>query len=341
MPWSSVHDYIFLGVDALLVGVLFDMYRRRDTIIKNILKAPAVSVGPQLNLLFDDNTQSTIPYAVVTGKVQDTTRGIIDSPSGLKGVLQVITVNEHSVRRHAFGHWGDSVRRITQTKNGVPFGLKGLTSSSQGVILEVESPFEAISENLLQPVSTNFNPTNATVASTLMGFFTGVASKGIESTEEFLPLDAFVTGIGQVTKEGAGQYKLSPPLEESSLPYMLTSLTSESLVKKLESRRNVIKFFAFVFLAVGILVGGRRLHKLWRYYETERMRERILKRRSEIETQGLSDAQICIICLSNPREVILLDCGHVCVCADCVDKLDGKCPVCRNTIVTARAAYIV
>jgi len=71
------------------------------------------------------------------------------------------------------------------------------------------------------------------------------------------------------------------------------------------------------------------------------MRERILKRRSEIETQGLSDAQICIVCLSNPREVIFDICGHVAVCSDCLDKLNGKCPVCRMEFGSARAAYIV
>ena len=25
----------------------------------------------------------------------------------------------------------------------------------------------------------------------------------------------------------------------------------------------------------------------------------------------------CVICLTNPRELVLLDCGHVCLCMDC------------------------
>ena len=29
----------------------------------------------------------------------------------------------------------------------------------------------------------------------------------------------------------------------------------------------------------------------------------------------------CVVCLGAEREVILLDCGHVCVCADCAGKI--------------------
>lgn len=96
-----------------------------------------------------------------------------------------------------------------------------------------------------------------------------------------------------------------------------------------------------MFLAIGMVVGSRRLFFFWKSYQLQRMREKILKRRSEIDSEGLSDAQICIICLSNPREVILLDCGHVCLCADCVSKVDGTCPVCRSHFTSTHAAYVV
>ena len=35
----------------------------------------------------------------------------------------------------------------------------------------------------------------------------------------------------------------------------------------------------------------------------------------------LSENTSCVICLTNPRELVLLDCGHVCLCMDCF----GKC----------------
>ena len=41
----------------------------------------------------------------------------------------------------------------------------------------------------------------------------------------------------------------------------------------------------------------------------------------------------CIVCAMNPRDVILLTCGHVCVCSNCAALLpSNRCPVCRAHI---------
>ena len=49
----------------------------------------------------------------------------------------------------------------------------------------------------------------------------------------------------------------------------------------------------------------------------------------------------CIICLTHPRECVLLDCGHVCVCVDCFENLPTprQCPVCRSPVVRTVALY--
>ena len=33
--------------------------------------------------------------------------------------------------------------------------------------------------------------------------------------------------------------------------------------------------------------------------------------------RNIPEGQSCVVCLGHQREVILMDCGHVCVCADC------------------------
>lgn len=54
----------------------------------------------------------------------------------------------------------------------------------------------------------------------------------------------------------------------------------------------------------------------------------------------------CRICLSNPKNVILLPCGHVCACPDCaVALMSGrsglpKCPICRTVVKEKKAAYV-
>jgi len=51
----------------------------------------------------------------------------------------------------------------------------------------------------------------------------------------------------------------------------------------------------------------------------------------------------CTVCLDNPREVLIKDCGHVCVCADCAERIrheTNRCPVCRKEIQGTQSVYI-
>ena len=41
----------------------------------------------------------------------------------------------------------------------------------------------------------------------------------------------------------------------------------------------------------------------------------------------------CVICLCVEHEVVVVPCGHYCMCKDCGDRLrDKKCPMCRGRI---------
>jgi hypothetical protein len=48
--------------------------------------------------------------------------------------------------------------------------------------------------------------------------------------------------------------------------------------------------------------------------------------RNSVASQNIPENQSenssCVICLTNPRELVLLDCGHVCLCMDCFGKLN-------------------
>ena len=51
----------------------------------------------------------------------------------------------------------------------------------------------------------------------------------------------------------------------------------------------------------------------------------------------------CVICLTNPPNVLFSQCGHICVCNKCGDILETergrvKCPLCRqiNRIYTSK-----
>lgn len=49
------------------------------------------------------------------------------------------------------------------------------------------------------------------------------------------------------------------------------------------------------------------------------------------DTSSESEDNICVICMSNPRECVYVNCGHFCACSECCEKMELQCPMCRQT----------
>ena len=50
------------------------------------------------------------------------------------------------------------------------------------------------------------------------------------------------------------------------------------------------------------------------------------------EESKVSDSELCNICMSNPIDCLILECGHMATCLTCAKSL-SKCPICRKQIV--------
>ncbi|XP_005113441.1 E3 ubiquitin-protein ligase XIAP-like [Aplysia californica] len=48
----------------------------------------------------------------------------------------------------------------------------------------------------------------------------------------------------------------------------------------------------------------------------------------------------CQMCLDAPMQVLLRPCNHLCCCALCVSKLDGRCPICRQITTDMEKVYV-
>ncbi|GJQ09246.1 hypothetical protein GpartN1_g1037.t1 [Galdieria partita] len=51
--------------------------------------------------------------------------------------------------------------------------------------------------------------------------------------------------------------------------------------------------------------------------------------------ESLDDTNLCVICMLNESDTLLLPCRHLCMCAECADRLrlrSNKCPVCRQLV---------
>ena len=71
--------------------------------------------------------------------------------------------------------------------------------------------------------------------------------------------------------------------------------------------------------------------------------EELVRKLSDVITKDIASAtsttsksDVCCICLTNHSTVILLACGHKCLCNDCSNKQEehlAKCPICRQDIL--------
>lgn len=49
---------------------------------------------------------------------------------------------------------------------------------------------------------------------------------------------------------------------------------------------------------------------------------------------GDDEDPVCIICMDAPKTLVLVPCGHYCVCIECVEPLKKKCPLCRSNFTS-------
>jgi E3 ubiquitin-protein ligase MUL1 len=157
---------------------------------------------------------------------------------------------------------------------------------------------------------------------------------------------AFITGVGELK---SGKYrdglKLQPPSNGS--PFYLTVLPLSSLIRKLDDEKRIYRFLAFLCGGIGLVIVGLITRKWWRE-RTRKLKEKTKKQQtsSQIERQQnvqeneQPEVQACVICCQNRRRIILLPCGHVCLCEDCSARITDFCPICRTEIETKSVAYI-
>lgn len=63
------------------------------------------------------------------------------------------------------------------------------------------------------------------------------------------------------------------------------------------------------------------------------------KHQEDAEPQSQIGTGTCCICLSEPSDHILLPCGHICVCGDCVGTLENRCPICTKPVASRQKVY--
>lgn len=101
---------------------------------------------------------------------------------------------------------------------------------------------------------------------------------------------------------------------------------------------KVLKWLAVICGAVSLGYASYLAFKKLRAWQNRRDMARVIRELRAARERGDDDAagdtQSCVICLERPREVVILDCGHICTCLSCAGDLPHpqKCPMCRQDI---------
>ncbi|XP_076755023.1 mitochondrial E3 ubiquitin protein ligase 1 [Xylocopa sonorina] len=335
-------EVIAFGIDSVIFGICLKQYLHCKNAIQAVKGAEFHEIGPQLEDLVDKSPDNKLSYIAIRGIVKPLGKPLTSiNNKKLTGVVQKLKIKEHVIARTTAGFWSDQERTVHKVYNTIPFALHG-----QGYSVEILEPLSADILDL-DMVSNTFEPTVPSFADHLWGFFTGVRQRGLQSTEELLREGAVITGIGELSRAKTKVLTLQPPL--NGTPFYLTSMSIGSLFRKLDDRKRTYRLLCIMFGIIGIVIGGVIFRRYWKDRTEQRLAEELRQslaasrkeRRQRVRDIELREDQLCVVCRTNPREIILLPCGHVCLCEDCSVGITSDCPICRAPISQKAAAYII
>ena len=225
-------------------------------------------------------------------------------------------------------------RTVTSASTTVPFAL-----SNKGIFVTVMEPL--LAEKLqLKVTHDKFEPVFSSVADSLVQWATGDKTKGFQTVEEMLPVGTTLTGIGEISLVSDG-IKIGPP--KSGLTYYLSQLTIDAIIRQLQSGKRIWKIISAIFAC-----GSGILFLVSLYFYIKRRRDRqieddLIRRMQEdvtviAEGEAFDPQGACVVCMDRPRNVVILDCGHICCCLECARQVNN-CPVCRRPIARLVPTY--
>uniref|UniRef100_A0A8C1W0V6 RING-type E3 ubiquitin transferase n=1 Tax=Cyprinus carpio TaxID=7962 RepID=A0A8C1W0V6_CYPCA len=326
-------EMVCLGSSVALSGLFYYIYRKKCKTVDKLKEAPVLPLDEKLADLLNATPGKCLQYVVIEGTVQPIGEPL-RSPfhEGTVGVIQTLVLREHKLVWNSSARtWTDSKRVLHQHVNAVPFNLLGVNKA----FVRVLCPLEATGPNM-EIVHEKFHQANYGFTDLTGQYLCGEKPKGHLETEEMLKVGASLTAVGELILDTDGLPKIRPPTDGSE--YFLSTDGFETLRLEQEGKAGVFRVLACVCALAGVALlmwAGRRYYrqlKLW--WEQENMR-------SEFELMGAGEEEngvevpenVCVICLSNPRGCVLLDCGHVCCCFHCYQALPQPiCPICRQNI---------
>ncbi|NXN83973.1 MUL1 ligase, partial [Bombycilla garrulus] len=339
----SAAQAVVLAASTAITALLYSVYRQKARVARGLEGARKVRLDGELRALLLEAPGRCVPYAVIEGVVQSV-KDTLSSQfvENCKGVVQRLTLQEHKMVWNRTTHlWNDYEKIIHQRTNTTPFELVPAEAGA-GVTVRVMKPLDA-AELSLETVYEKFHPSVQSFTDVIGHYISGERPKGIQETEQMLKVGTALTGVGELVLDNA-TIKLQPP--KQGMPYYLSSLDFESLLQKQESSVRFWKILTVVFGFATCAVLAFLLRKQYRHHrERQHLRQMQEEFRQAQERLNAEGAEVlknaCVVCLSNTKSCVFLECGHVCSCQQCYQALPEpkKCPICRQSITRVVPLY--
>ncbi|CAJ1072124.1 mitochondrial ubiquitin ligase activator of nfkb 1-A [Xyrichtys novacula] len=341
----KVSEAVCLGASLGFSCICYYVYRKSRKTLNKLDDAPHFNIDGKLRDILKVTPGACLQYAVIEGAVQPVGEPLTSHfQKEFVGVLQKFMLREHRLVWNSLSRtWTDSERLLHQKVNSVPFLLVGSDETTVRVLCPVQA-----SGDHMEITYERFHQVNYGLGDIVGQYLSGEKIKGQLETEEMLKVGTALTGIGELVLDTDGSLNLRPPANGS--PYILSNADFETLRGDQESTVGLWKALAIVSALAGaaalLWVGRRYYNQLKIRWEREEERREFERFRAELPRAhgGVAnpnqDEDTCVICLTQPRDCVLLECGHVCCCHSCYEALpQRRCPMCRQHIMRVVPLY--
>ncbi|XP_072043019.1 mitochondrial ubiquitin ligase activator of NFKB 1-like [Amphiura filiformis] len=359
------HEFLFIAFAAGTITAITCWYlmARSALMLEDITKAPILKLSPNIKKIIAGEANHVIPYARVEGQVKAVHQPIRSMyVDGITAVMQRVECREYtSTWDKQKKIWVDTDRVTHKASETVPFILTNGESS-----IRVNDP-EKASGLELTTLYDKFHPTSNWLFKRMTRWFSGgTKTKGHQKVELILEEGKTLTGVGELRILGNGGVSLHPP--SNGRVYILTkSFTNDNFTNELKAsitkwkefgRYSIVSTMALAFwimdltvlLVCGLAVLTLASVYVWFKHQWQintNMRnafnwrvQAIENHLSDDESSEKDDTNVCVVCMSEPRDYVLVDCGHVCVCRGCAQELNPhECPICRKRILQVMPIY--
>ncbi|KAJ8274615.1 hypothetical protein COCON_G00092400 [Conger conger] len=326
-------EMVCLGTSMALSGLFFYIYRKKRKTVDKLNEAPRLPLDGKLADILNSTPGKCLQYVVIEGAVQPIGEPLRSQfQEGTVGVVQKLVLKEHKLVWNSLARaWTDSERVLHERVSSVPFNLVGADRAAVRVLC----PLEASGLDL-EIVHEKFHQASYGFTDIIGQYLSGEKPKGQLETEEMVKVGATLTGVGELILDADRTLKLRPPTDGST--FFLTPAGYEAMCLEQEGQATVWQVLASLCALAGVAVLLWAARRYYRHLQAGREQDR-LRREFKRMVAGEDDedevvtANACIICMSEPRGCVFLDCGHVCCCFSCFQALPNpNCPVCRQPI---------